>query len=158
MKNALLALALLLPAVGAAQTKDQDIDVLLEVVQLEKRVEASNRLMRAAFIRGLRNRSTSKNPRLHELIEEEYDGTFPAARVYADVKPKIAALYADQFTHAEIRDLTAVFKAPVYAKYRALNDDVGKVILTAIQASVKAGIGDLMKRVTDRAVTEGVQK
>jgi hypothetical protein len=32
------------------------------------------------------------------------------------------------------------------------------VILTAIQASVKSGMGDLMKRVTDRAIAEGVKK
>jgi hypothetical protein len=114
--------------------------------------------MRAAIIRGLRNRSSSKNPRLHELIEEEYDGAFPASRVLADVRPKVAALFAEQFTPAEIRELTTLFRAPVYAKYRGLNDDVGRVILQAIQDSVKAGMGDLMKRVTDRAVAEGVQK
>ncbi len=159
MKQALVLLAaLLLPAAAAAQTKDQDIEALLQAVQLEKRVEASNRLMRAAFIRGMRNRSSSKNPRLQELIEEEYDGAFPAARVYADVRPKVAALFADQFAQGEIRELTGLFRSPVYAKYRELNDDIGKVILAAIQDSVKAGMGDLMKRVTDRAVAEGVQK
>jgi hypothetical protein len=159
MKHALVLIAaLLLPAVAAAQTKDQDVDALLEAVQLEKRVGASNRLMRAAIIRGLRNRSSSKNPRLHELIEEEYDGAFPASRVLADVKPRVAALFSEQFTQAEIRELTAMFRAPVYAKYRELNDDVGRAILSAIQDSVKAGMGDLMKRVTDRAVAEGVQK
>ncbi len=131
---------------------------LLQAVQLEKRVAASKRLMRAAFIRGMRNRSTSKNPRLQELIEEEYDGAFPAARVLAEVKPKVAALFADRFTQPEIRELTAMFGSPVYAKYRELNNDVGKVVLAAIQDSVKAGMGDLMKRVTDRAVAEGVQK
>lgn len=159
MKLALaLIAALLLPAVAAAQTQEQDIEALLDVVQLEKRVEASNRLMRAAFIRGMRNRSSAKNPRLQELIEEEYDGAFPASRVLADVKPRVAALFAQQFSQGEIRELTALFRAPVYVKYRALNDDVGRVILQAIQASVKAGMGDLMKRVTDRAVAEGVQK
>jgi hypothetical protein len=159
VKTALAALALLLlPTLAAAQTKEQDIEALLEAVQLEKRVEASNRLMRAAIIRGMRNRSTSKNPRLQELIEEEYDGAFPASRVYADVKPKVAALFAGTFSRDEIRELTAIFRAPVYAKYRELNDDVGKLILSAIQDSVKAGMGDLMKRVTDRAVAEGVQK
>jgi hypothetical protein len=159
MKHALALLALLLlPTVAAAQTKEQDIEALLEAVQLAKRVEVSNRLMRAAFIRGMRNRSSSKNPRLHELIEEEYDGTFPASRVLAEVKPKVAAMFADAFSQDEIRQLTAVFRSPVFAKYRELNDDVGKVILSAIQSSVKAGMGDLMKRVTDRAVAEGVQK
>lgn len=159
MKRAVLLLAaLLLPAAAAAQTKEQDIDALLEAVQLEKRVEASNRLMRAAIIRGLRNRNSSKNPRLQELIEEEYDGAFPASRVLADVKPQVAQLFDDQLTQGEVRELTALFKAPVFAKYRALNDDVGRVILQAVQASVKAGMGDLLKRVTDRAVAEGVQK
>jgi hypothetical protein len=159
MKQALLLLAaLLLPALAAAQTKEQDIDALLDAVQLEQRVAASNRLMRAAFIRGMRNRSSVKNPRLHELIEEEYDATFPASRVFADVKPEVAQLFADQFSQREVRELTAMFRGPVYAKYRELNDDIGKAILQAIQASVKAGMGDLMKRVTDRAVAEGVQK
>jgi len=159
MKTALLTLALLLlPALAAAQTKEQDIEALLVALQLEKRVEASNRLMRAAFIRGMRNRSRAPNPRLQALIEEEYDGAFPSSRVFADVKPKVAALFADGFSHDEIRELTAMFSAPVYAKYRALNNDVGKLVLASIQNSVKAGMGDLMKRVTDRAVAEGLQK
>jgi hypothetical protein len=159
MRLALALLAmLLLPLAAAGQTKDQEIDALLEAVQLEKRVAASSRLMRAAIIRGLRNRSSSKNPRLQELIEEEYDGAFPASRVLADVRPKVATLFAEQFTQGEVRELTAMFRAPVYARYRELNDDVGKAILQAIQDSVKAGMGDLMKRVTDRAVAEGVQK
>lgn len=159
MKAALLALAvLLLPAPAMAQTKEQDIEALLDAVQLQKRVEASNRLMRAAFIRAMRNRSSSKNPRLQTLIEEEYDGAFPAARVLADVKPKVAALFTDAFSHREIRELTALFSSPVYAKYRDLNNEVGKLVLASIQNSVKAGMGDLMKRVTDRAVAEGLQK
>lgn len=159
MKHVLVLLAALaLPALAAAQTKEQDIEALLEAVQLERRVEASNRLMRVAFIRGLRNRSTSKNPRLQALIEEEYDATFPASRVLADVKPQVSRLLADAFSQDDIRELTALFRAPVYTRYRALNNDIGKMILSAIQSSVKAGMGDLMKRVTDRAVAEGAQK
>lgn len=160
MRGALLALVLALsPALAWAQTKAQDVDALLEAMQLDKRVASSNRLMRVAIIRGLRSRaSAGSNPRVHELIEEEYDAAFPVSRLMAEVRPKVAGLFDASFTHEEVRELTAHFRSPVYAKYRDLNDDVGKLILTAIQASVKAGMGDLMKRVTDRAIAEGVKK
>jgi hypothetical protein len=159
MRTALVTLvALLLPAVACAQTKEQDIDKLLETVQLEKRIDASNRVMRAAFIRGMRNRSKTDNPALHRLIEEEYDATFPSARVVAEVKPQVQALYAERLTQGEIRELTALFSSPVFLKHRELNAEVGRLVVAATQRAVKAGMGDLMKRVMDRAVAEGVLK
>ena len=159
MRAALVTLAaLLLPALAAAQTKEQDIDKLLEAVQLEKRIDASNRVMRAAFIRGMRNRSKTDNPALHRLIEEEYDAAFPSARVVTEVTPQVKALYAEKFTQDEIRELTALYRSPVFLKHRELNAEVGRLVVGATQRSVKAGMGDLMKRVMDRAVAEGMLK
>jgi hypothetical protein len=154
-----LAALLLLPGIAAAQSKEQDIETLLEAVGLEERVAASNRAIRAVFIRGLRQRaSASANPRMHELIEEEYDNTFTAARLMAEVKPRVSTLFAERLSQGEVRELTDLVRSPAFAKYRALNGQIGRVILTAIQTSVKSGMGDLMKRVTDRAIAEGVKK
>lgn len=156
---ALLAALLLLPGPAAAQSKEQDIETLLEAVGLDERVEASNRAIRAVFVRGLRQRAAaSANPRMHELIEEEYDHTFTAARLMADVKPRVTALFAERLSQEEVRELTVLVRSPAFAKYRELNGQIGRVILTAIQTSVKSGMGDLMKRVTDRAIAEGVKK
>lgn len=159
MKAALLLPALLLlPVLAAAQSKEQDIDTLLEAVQLEQRIDASNRVMRAAFIRGMRNRSRTDNPALHRLIEEEYDAAFPSSRVAAEVTPEVKALYAGKFTQDEIRELTALYRSPVFLRHRELNAEVGRLVVAATQRSVKAGMGDLMKRVMDRAVAEGMLK
>lgn len=160
MRSALVLLAaLLLPGLAGAQSKEQDIEVLLDAVQLEERVEASNRAIRGIFIRGMRQRASARgNPRLQELIEEEYDTTFSASRLIADVKPKVTRLLDERLSQEEVRELTALVRSPVFARYRDLNSQIGKLILTAIQSSVKAGMGDLMKRVTDRAMAEGVKK
>lgn len=160
MRSALVLLAaLLLPGLAGAQSKEQDIEVLLDAVQLEERVEASNRAIRGIFIRGMRQRASARgNPRLQELIEEEYDTTFSASRLIADVKPKVTRLLDERLSQEEVRELTALVRSPVFARYRDLNSQIGKLILTSIQSSVKAGMGDLMKRVTDRAMAEGVKK
>ncbi len=69
------ALGFVLPGVPLAQTMEQDLAALLEAVQWEKQVEGANRLMRAAFIQGMRNRS-AQNPALAKMLEQEYDVTF----------------------------------------------------------------------------------
>ncbi len=155
----LIAVALLvLPGTAAAQTKAQDIDALLEAIQLDKRVANANRGMRAIFIRGMRNRSKSSNPALTRLFEEEYDAAFPASRVVAEVRPKVVALYDDKFSQNEVRELTRMFESALYLKFRDVNGEVGRLIVRATQRSVKEGMGDLMKRVMDRAVNEGLIK
>jgi hypothetical protein len=157
-KTLVLLAALLLPGAALAQAKAQDIDTLLEVIRLEKRIEASNRVMRAAFLRGVRNRSKSNNPALARLVEQEYDAAFPASRVIAEVRPRVVELYDDKFSQEELRELTRMFKSPLYEKYRDVNSGVGRLILEATQRSVKSGMGDLMKKVMDRAVAEGLVK
>ena len=149
---------LLLPVLAAGQTKTESIDTLLDAVQLEKRIESSNRVMRAAFIRGVRNRSKSNNPAFARLIEEEYDAAFPASRVVADVRPRVAELYDAKFSADEVRELTRLFTSPLYLKHRAVSGDVGRLIAEATRRSVKSGMGDLMKKVMDRAVAEGLVK
>jgi len=154
----LLAALLVLPGTATAETKAQDIDTLLETIQFEKRVETANRGMRAIFIRGMRSRSKSSNPALTRLFEEEYDAAFPASRVVAEVRPKVVTLYDEKLSQDEVRELTRMFSSPLYLKFRDLNRDVGRLIVQATQRSVKAGMGDLMKRVMDRAVNEGLIK
>ena len=153
MRKALLVmLALLLPGLAWAQSKEQDIDTLLETVQWEKQVAASNRVMRAAFIRGMKNRSAGKNPELARLVEQEYDAAFPAATVVAQLRPKMVKLYADRFSQEEIRELTSLYRAPVFVKHRAMAGEVTRLIVSATQDLIRSGMGDLMKRVTDRAM------
>ena len=154
-KGILLVAALLLPAAALGQSKQEDVERLLEQVQLDRRIEASNRVMRAAFIRGMRNRSSSNNPAVARLVEEEYDAAFPASRVIADVHPKVAALYDGRFSQDEVRELRRIYASPLFEKHRALDVEVGRLILEATRESVKAGMGDLMKKVMDRAVAEG---
>jgi len=152
---AVLAVA---PGAAAAQTKQDDVDRLLAAVQLDRRIEASNRAMRAAFIRGMRSRSKSSNPAITRLIEEEYDAAFPTSRVVAEVRPTVAAIYDEKFSQDELRELTRMFTSPLFEKHRAVNGEVGKLILEATRDSVKAGMGDLMKKVMDRAMAEGLVK
>jgi hypothetical protein len=160
MRSALLIAAalLVLPGTAAAQSKTEDIDTLLEAIQLERRIAASNRVMRAAFIRGMRNRSKSRNPALARLIEEEYNAAFPASRIVAEVRPKVVELYDRKFSQEEVRELIGIFRSPLYGKYRDVNGAVGRLIAEATQRSVKSGMGDLMKKVMDRAVSEGLIK
>ena len=160
MMRALLIAAGLafLPGVAAAQTKAQDIDALLEAIRFEKRVEIANRGMRAIFIRSMRSRSKSSNPALTRLFEEEYDKTFPASHLIAEVRPQVVALYDAKLSQDEVRELTRMFRSPLYEKFRDLNSGVSRMILQATQRSVKSGVGDLMKRVMDRAVNEGLIK
>ena len=155
----LIAIVLAVAPLGAAaQTKQDDVDRLLAAVQLDRRIEASNRVMRAAFIRAMRNRSKTSSPAITRLIEEEYDATFPTSRVVAEVRPKVASLYDEKFSQDELQELTRMFTSPLFEKHRAVNSQVGKLILEATRNSVKEGMGDLMKKVMDRAVAEGLVK
>jgi hypothetical protein len=149
-----LALALLSPGHALAQTKAQDIDALLAAVQWERQVDAGSRVMRAAFLRGMKNRAAGKSPEFARLVEQEYDATFPVAAVVAELKPRVVKLYDDRFTHEEIRELTAIYRTPVYVKHRAMGGELGQLILTATQDFIRAGMGDLMKRVTDRTMAQ----
>ena len=160
MKRVLLALAAmaLLPGAVAAPSKQQDIETLLEAMQLDKSIEISHRRIRALLIRDMRARSKSSNPAFGRLIEEEYDATFPVSRLIADVRPKVEALYDERFSQDEIRELTRMYSSPLYLKFRDVNRGVGRIIVESVRSAVKAGMGDLMKRVTDRAIAEGLQK
>ena len=160
MRRALLIAVVLavLPGAAVAQTKQADVERLLAAVQLDRRIEASNRVMRTAFIRGMRNRSKSSNPAITRLIEEEYDAAFPTSRLVGEVRPKVVALYDEKFSQEEVRELTRIFTSPVFEKHRTVNGEVSKLILEATRNSVKSGMGDLMKKVMDRAVAEGLVK
>ena len=150
----LLAALLALPALAGAQSREQDIEALLEAVQWERQVEASNRVMRAAFIQGMKKRNAGKNPELARLVEQEYDAAFPVSAVIEQLKPRVVKLYADRFSSGEIRELTAIYRAPVFVKHRRMSGDLGRLIVAATQEHIRAGLGDLMKRVTDRAMSQ----
>jgi hypothetical protein len=157
-------LALVLVAAGwlagpaqAQGSKEQDIDALLQAVDWDRRIENSFRLMRSGFVQGMRNRAGA-NPELLKLMEQEFDAYFTLSKFRADLRPKAVAMYSEKFSQDEIRELSKIYNAPLYRKHVAFEKDLSSMVGATAEKTIRDGVGDLVKKVMDRAMAEGLFK
>jgi hypothetical protein len=73
-------------------------------------------------------------------IQSEAHGFFLANFKWDDVKPRVAKLYADAFTEAELKDLIAFYETPTgqkaLARIPGLTQAGGQIAMTSVQAKL----------------------
>ena len=134
MRTLLVLATLIFPASTLAQTKEQDIETLLQAMQWQQQVEASYRAVRRIFVR--QPGSANKGPA--RFSAQEFDAAFPVTKVLEELHPKAVKVYADKFSHEEIRELVAIYRTPVFVKQRAAMDgELGRLTRSATSDLVR---------------------
>src|SRR5450432_276265 len=103
---------------ASAQTPSADAMTAARNLVTTMKLPEQYKALLPAILLGLRRTLTQDRPE----IESDYDGMKPMveaafAPYYAAMLDDVAAIYANNYTVAEMRDLEAFFKRPVGQKY-----------------------------------------
>ena len=87
-----------------------------------------------------RMRAQGAPAELLDSIQAEARGFFTQNFKWDDVKPKLAKLYADAFTEAELREIIAFYETPTgqkaVARLPALTQEAGQIAMAGVQAKM----------------------
>jgi hypothetical protein len=158
MSRRLLIIAgtLLFSICASAQTPSPDAMAAARSLVTTMKLPEQYKALLPAILLGLRRTLTQDRPE----IESDYDSMKPMveaafAPYYAAMLDDVAAIYANNYTVAEMRDLEAFFKRPVGQKYLektpAVTEQIGKVT----QDASRKAADDLRARLTEALRQKG---
>jgi hypothetical protein len=109
-----------------------------------------------AILKGLRRTLTQDRPE----IESDYDGMKPMVEAafkpyYTGMLNDVAAIYANNFTVAELRDLETFFQRPVGQKYLDTAPALTQQINQVTQDASRKAADDLKARLTEALRQKG---
>ncbi|HYW12889.1 MAG TPA: DUF2059 domain-containing protein [Longimicrobium sp.] len=152
IKTLVLAAGLLLAA--AAPAAAQEEPSAGEMAAIRELLEVSR--ARENFIRGMElgmaaGGLTELDDNLRKVVRDFMDEHF----AYAELEPQFIQAYADQFTEAEIRAITAFYRTPAGMRMVERTPELGIAIQQATMGRMMELMPELMERVMEAAQEAG---
>jgi hypothetical protein len=139
-----------------AQTPSPDAMTAARSLVTTMKLPEQHKALLPAILLGLRRTLTQDRPE----IESDYDSMKPMveaafAPYYAAMLDDVAAIYANNYTLAEMHDLEAFFKRPVGQKYLEKTPAVTEQISKVTQDASRKAADDLRARLTEALRQKG---
>jgi hypothetical protein len=157
-RRLLIIAGLFLLSIGAAPAQTPSADAMAAARSLVKTMKLPEQYqaLLPAIVLGLRRTLTQDRPE----IETDYDSMKPMVEAaftpyYTAMLDDVAAVYANNFTVAEMRDMETFFQRPVGQKYLDKAPGLAEQINQVTQDASRKAAEDLRMRLTEALRQKG---
>ena len=143
-------------SVASAQTPSPDAMTAARSLVTTMKLPEQYKALLPAILLGLRRELTQDRPE----IERDYDGMKPTIEAaftpyYTGMLNDVAAVYANNFTVAELREMETFFQRPVGQKYLEKDIAVWRQVSQVTQEASRKAADDLRARLTEALRQKG---